>query len=251
MTLTIIVATHLKYRMPGEPCYLPLQVGKAGKRAIGYEGDDTGDNISEKNPYYCELTGLYWMWKNIGDDYLGLVHYRRYLGRNSKEILTGDEIMDLMRETEILLPKKRHYYIEGLYEHYGHTHYAEHLDAVRRTIGERCPDYLPAFDLVMQRSSAHMFNMFVMTREKCDEYCTWLFDLLGALEEKVDVSHYDSFQARVFGRVGELMLDVWLEKNGYDYKEVPIVYTERRKTLMKVCYFLYSKIFHRKYRHSV
>ena len=63
MKITVIVATHKKYRMPHEKCYLPLHVGRGIGRDISFAGDDTGESISWKNPYYCELTGLYWMWK--------------------------------------------------------------------------------------------------------------------------------------------------------------------------------------------
>ena len=59
MKIVMIVAAHKAYRMPEDPMYLPLHVGKAGKSLeLGFQGDDTGDNISEKNPEYCELTGL-------------------------------------------------------------------------------------------------------------------------------------------------------------------------------------------------
>jgi len=76
--IKIIVASHKKYQMPEDDMYLPLHVGAEGKEKLGYQGDNTGDNISIKNPYFCELTGLYWAWKNLEADYIGLVHYRRY-----------------------------------------------------------------------------------------------------------------------------------------------------------------------------
>ena len=76
----IIVATHKKYKMPEDEIYIPLQVGAEEKESLGYEKDNTGDNISSKNSYYCELTGLYWVWKNCSDDYKGIVHYRRFFG---------------------------------------------------------------------------------------------------------------------------------------------------------------------------
>ena len=57
---TIIVATHKPYWVPDDPMYLPGQMGHAIHPACGYIGDDTGENISERNANFCELTGLYW-----------------------------------------------------------------------------------------------------------------------------------------------------------------------------------------------
>ena len=81
MNIKVIIAAHKEYPMPECSCYLPLQVGRALNPGIGYTADNTGDNISDKNPNYCELTGLYWAWKNLPADVLGLVHYRRYMGK--------------------------------------------------------------------------------------------------------------------------------------------------------------------------
>ena len=82
---TIIIATHKKYQMPADKMYLPVHVGAEGKKDsdgndldLGYVKDNTGDNISLKNPSFCELTGLYWAWKNVDSDYVGLAHYRRH-----------------------------------------------------------------------------------------------------------------------------------------------------------------------------
>ena len=77
--IKIIVATHKKYQMPEDQMYFPVQVGAEGKTKIEeYTQDNTGNNISLKNPYFCELTGLYWAWKNLEAENIGLVHYRRY-----------------------------------------------------------------------------------------------------------------------------------------------------------------------------
>ena len=77
-TVKIIVAAHKPYEMPTDSMYIPVHVGAFGKENIGYQRDDEGENISGLNPYFCELTGLYWAWKNLDADYIGLIHYRRY-----------------------------------------------------------------------------------------------------------------------------------------------------------------------------
>ena len=88
MNLIIIVTTHKFYWMPKYEIYFPLHVGKKGKRSIGFHGDDTGSNISERNANYCELTGVYWAWKNLKCDVIGLCHYRRYF---SHPLINVDE----------------------------------------------------------------------------------------------------------------------------------------------------------------
>ena len=76
--LNIFIACHKKCDLPTQEGYVPLHVGAEGKNDLGLIKDSTGDNISLKNPNFCELTGLYWMWKNTKSKYIGLVHYRRY-----------------------------------------------------------------------------------------------------------------------------------------------------------------------------
>lgn len=253
MKIKIIVATHKKYQMPNDDMYLPIHVGAEGKKGIGYQGDNTGDNISKKNSSFCELTGLYWAWKNLDADYLGLVHYRRYFkGKNKskkvfEQVLTCDEAKKLLQLSDIVVTKKRKYYIETIYSHYAHTLYVETLDKARDVIQEKYPDYIDTFDSCMKHTYMHAFNMFIMKREKFDEYCTWLFDILFSLENILSDKDYDSFHARYPGRVSELLLDVWLEKNGYQYIEIPFVYMESINKIKKVSSFLKAKFFHKKY----
>ena len=116
--IKIIVATHKKYNMPKDNMYLPVHVGRQGKDDIGYQGDNEGENISEKNPFYCELTGLYWAWKNLNADYIGLAHYRRNFvykkGKNKFECIASKEYMNKkLDEADVILPMKRKLYIEN------------------------------------------------------------------------------------------------------------------------------------------
>ena len=78
--IKILVAAHKSYWMPAEDVYMPIHVGAEGKKSIGFIGDNTGNHISHKNPNYCELTGLYWFWKNEKADYVGLAVISSGLG---------------------------------------------------------------------------------------------------------------------------------------------------------------------------
>ena len=253
----IIIATHKKYKMPEDEMYLPLHVGSEGKEDLGYQKDNTGENISLKNPYFCELTGLYWAWKNLNADYIGLAHYRRHFMYTKKSnndkflnVLTYKEASDLLEKNDVILPKKRNYIIETLYNHYKHTMYVEPLDETRNIIKKLYPDYLDEFDNLKKRRSAHMFNMFIIKKEIFDDYCKWLFDILFELEKIIDNTQYDNFHARFYGRISELLLDVYLRKNNICYKEINFIYMEKINKAAKVVGFLKAKFGGEKYGKS-
>lgn len=258
--IKVIVATHKKYTMPDDQMYIPVQVGAKGKEELGYQKDDEGENISEKNPYFCELTGLYWAWKNLKADYIGLVHYRRHFTINKripkeenekfKILLTAKQASDKLEKVDVILPNIRKYYIEDLYSHYKHTTYIESLDETRKIIEEKYPLYIDEFDKLHKRTSAHMFNMFIMKKEVLDDYCSWLFDILFELEKRIDMSKYDSFHARLYGRVSELLLDVWINKNNIKYKEVKVIDMQNVNWLKKGWAFLNAKFAKKKYGKS-
>ena len=142
MNAKIIIATHKKYRMPSDEMYVPVHVGAAGKADLGYTRDDSGDNISLKNKNYCELTGLYWAWKNLDADCIGLAHYRRHFSIKPKSdrwasILNAQELENLMADADVVLPKPRNYFIESNYSQYVHAHHAIDLDTTRQILSER------------------------------------------------------------------------------------------------------------------
>lgn len=257
----IIVAAHKKYQMPTDKIYLPMQVGAEGKETIeGYAPDNIGDNISSKNPYFCELTGLYYAWKNLDADYLGLVHYRRYFTMSKQtprkenekfeKVLSEEQVEKLLRSSDVILPKKRNYYIENLYSHYEHTMYVEPLEETEKIIKEKYPEYVDEFEKLRTRKSAHMFNMFIMKKDILDAYCKWLFDILFELEKRIDVSKYDGFHARFYGRISELLLDVWINKNKIQYQEVKVMDMQKINWVKKGASFLQAKFMGKKYDKS-
>ena len=259
--IKVIVAAHKKYLMPKDDMYLSVQVGAEGKEIIeGYTPDNKGDNISSKNPYFCELTGLYWAWKNLDADYIGLSHYRRHFSLSKhlpkteeeriQEVLKYEEADKILEKTDIILPKLRKYYIDNLYSHYKHTMYVEPLDETRKIIAEKYPKYLVEFDKLHKRSSAHMFNMFIMKKEVLNDYCEWLFDILFELEKRTDFSQYDSFHSRFLGRISELLLDVWINTNELTYEEVRVIDLQRVNWIKKGFSFLIAKFTGKKYGKS-
>lgn len=254
MDIKILVATHKKYDMPSESIYLPIHVGREGKQELGYQGDNQGDNISLKNSNYCELTGLYWAWKNLNCEVIGLSHYRRYFTNKNKLqifmnkenkmdlILNEDEITDILNKVDIIVPKKRNYYIETIYSHYKNAHHIKDLDETRNIIEELCPEYLESFDIVMNGKILHLYNMFVMKKELFDEYCEWMFSILFELEKRVDISEYDAYQSRIFGFISERLFNVWILQKKLLFKEIDVVNIEGIKWVPKIIDFIKRKI---------
>ncbi|MBQ6592653.1 MAG: DUF4422 domain-containing protein [Solobacterium sp.] len=265
MKNVVLIAAHKACPVPDDPLYLPVFVGSAGKPDNGFQRDDEGDNISTRNIRYSELTGLYWGWKHIECDNLGLVHYRRYFSLRPKDakngfldaVLTSTEAESLLQQYRILVPKKRHYYIETIYSHYAHTFYGEQLDAAQEIIRDSCPEYLPAFRTFMKRRSGYMFNMAIMRKELFDQYCGWLFALLPRIEERVDDSGYTDFHRRWAGRVSERLFNVWLMHQieqgtirRQEIRELPYIYDGSVNWPKKIASFLIAKVFKKKYQKS-
>lgn len=248
MKIIIGIAAHKPYWMPEDAVYMPLYVGAAEHEtpASDWQRDDTGDAISKKNATFCELTGHYWLWKNAQADAYGLCHYRRYFGKRwgSKKhrILSGEALLRMLDNCDVLLPKKRHYWIETNEMQYIHAHHAEDLRLTKCILEERYPAYVPDWDVVMRRRSGHRFNMFVMRRGPFEAYSAWLFEILFELEKRLDLSNYSTQDRRVFGYVAERLLDVWLNHQTLTVRECPVVNLENQHWGRKILCFVWRKI---------
>jgi hypothetical protein len=246
----IVVATRKPYWMPEDPLYLPLHVGSAGEADIGYARDDGGENISAENPWYCELTGLYWAWKNLQAGYIGLTHYRRHfalfrpllpagLERRKHCLLAGSGLMPLLAKSPIILPRPRRYYIESKESQFVHAHGPEPILALRRVMGEYFPEWEKSFEDSMRRSWGHIANMSIMRRDILDEYCSWLFAVLEKTAAELRRSGH--LKPRILGHLGERLLDVWLEAGGRSWLELPVIMLERVNWPRKIAAFLGRK----------
>jgi hypothetical protein len=243
--VVVLIACHKRCFLPRETCFLPVEVGAAlHERAIpGCIPDNGGDNISRKNPNYCELTALYWAWKNVEAEYIGLVHYRRYFAAGFPRRIAGTaDYEKLLSRAPLILPFPRHYVIETNYSQYIHAHHEQDLATACKVLAEQYPEYLPAYEHQMSRRSGHRFNMFIMRCDLFDTYCTWLFSILFEIERRLDIRDYDPYSARVFGFIAERLLDVWIETKGLQYIEMPVLYTERQNWIKKGTRFIMRKV---------
>lgn len=248
MEIKVLVAAHKNYKMPKDSLYIPVFVGKDIHPDVNktFQGDNTGENISSKNPTYNELTAIYWGWKNLDVDAMGLVHYRRYLSLNKRKsldtVLNKKQAESLLSQYDIILPQKRKYYIETNKSHYLHAHHHDPLEVMEGIIKHDYPNYTNSYDKVMNRTWAHMFNMFIMKREPLDQYCSWMFEVLNKVEHNTDISDYSTYEKRVYGFLSELLLDIWLDQHPeFSTHEVKYVFMEHTNWFVKGGNFLKRK----------
>lgn len=226
--LTIYVATHVKFDPPKDPVYVPLHVGKKAKPDLGYPGDDTGENISDLNFLYGELTGLFWIWQNVHDvDYVGLCHYRRYFINARKEAMGKREYLELLGQYDAILP--RHMECEGsYYRHFGMSHNSRDLDAVGGALKRIYPSYAAAYDQAMEGSIYYWGNLVVTSLPLLKAYAEWLFQILVEASEEIDVSGYDDYHRRVYGFLSEQMFYVFALANGLNCCEAAVGVSEEK-----------------------
>ena len=225
----IFLITHkLVQEKYDENLYIPLQVGKKiSDIELGYISDDTKTNIANKNLNYCELTGIYWLWKNWDfDDWIGISHYRRFFRLRNKN-LNRKQIDKIMSKYDIILPRK-FYFKNTVWNNYykGGAGKEKDLKILREVIKSQFPEYLKNFDYIMKKHSASYCNMFVMKKNEFYEYCNWLFKILFLLEKKIDISKYTRSEARIYGYMSEILLNVWVNKNMLKTKKIKIVKTD-------------------------
>lgn len=138
-----------------------------------------------------------------------------------------------------------------------HTHYAEHLDIVRDIISQDYPAYLNSFDKILNHTYGYMFNMMIMKKELLNDYCTWLFDILFKAGQKINAGKENAFQGRFYGRISEIIFNVWLDEQVQsgkikkkEVKEIPCIHMEKINWYKKGSSFLKAKFLGKKYEGS-
>lgn len=240
--IQIFIAYHKPNRLFKNKILIPIHVGREHYIMQNYKnqqdindkkwllkhtvGDNTGDNISLKNPNYCELTALYWIWKNTKSDYVGLFHYRRLLKLTEKGLnYTETEIKQLFNKYDIILPKK--FCCEyPMKEHYYKDHRQKDFDTTINILKQKYPNYTTDIENTIHNKSFYTCNIFISKKAWADKYCNWLFDILFEVDKNIDIPN-DPYQKRVFGFLSERLFNIYIaheiRTNNLKFLEVPVI----------------------------
>lgn len=184
---------------------IPLQVGAAltGMR-LGCQTDDTGENISAENRNFCEITGLYWIWKNTaGQTYAGLIHYRRRLRWDETSVRY---MIDRELDAVIILPQfspqpVNEYFLRFICRH--------DWQFMKEAVLRYDNTYVDIFERYEQ---GHFFipcNMAVFKRSWFDQYCEFAFAVAAEVDnryKKMQVVRQDRYMGYLFENLLSLFL---------------------------------------------
>ncbi len=275
-SIKIFVTYKDKHKIIETDIIKPIQTGRAiaAEAFEGMIGDDTGENISEKNPKYSEISAQYWVWKNydkIGNpDYVGFMHYRRHfifndehlspniigcvefenfnedyvrkISLNDKDIanfVSGNDIIVcskiMLRKIEFLKNKKD--LTRNAYTENCHLQSADY-DLMLETVVKFFPEYRSVINKLPDLEYNHWYNMFVMKKEIFFEYNNFLFTILSELEKQIDMSLYCNDAIRTLGYLSERLLTIFIEKKREEkkckIKETPITFLKNVEEISHV-----------------
>lgn len=211
------------------------------KQGVELYYDNQGEHISELNPYFCELTAMYWAWKNLQAEYYGLFHYRRvfdFTGKvklqnpydvnkirlTPKQVITRFNITQaylesILQQADILVSKRiivsygwESSRFLNQYEIYARDHHQKDLDIVIDIIREKYPHYEEALQKVFftKARTLSWWNLFVMKKELYFEYCEFLFSVLFEAQKRINIQYYTPYQQRIYGFLAERLLNVFI-----------------------------------------
>lgn len=218
----ILVACHKPDDVFKNDVYTPIHVGRAVSKfkneMSDMIGDDTGDNISAKNPYYSELTAQYWAWKNLNAEYVGLCHYRRYF----QEEITVDNVDKLLGDNYDMILAPLLCENVNIGNHLIRATCLEDVYIFVKCIKKISPEYYPVAMDVLSSNEVSPYNMFVMKKTIFQEFAKWQFDILFEMEKYTKISGYTRMK-RVFGYMSEMMLTTYALYHHLRIKKIPIV----------------------------
>lgn len=234
--IKIYVSYHKEAEKIENKYIFPIHVGaKNSKVKMDMLRDDSGDNISEKNEMYCELTAQYWAWKNEEADYYGFMHYRRHFIftqesalKNKEEIIKCDyinsdyinnfgllpeQIKAMVTHNDIILPQIESVTpYENVFEHYNAyvEQHKEDYELMLTVIQDIYPEYYRSAIEYSNCKYGYFCNMFIMKKEYFEKYSTWLFGILFEMQERKDYSDYSIKEYRVLAYLAERLLGIYV-----------------------------------------
>lgn len=222
--LVIYMATHNEKcnHILRDDFIIPIQVGKAlNDSCIEEVTDNTGNNISDKNKIYCELTALYWIWKNTNEEYVGLYHYRRQFNISKKEILK------ILEDADIIMPKRKLFRM-SIKEQYIREHGENEWNILMDILKEMYPEYYKFSNKVFERNKIYRFNMFITKKALFNKYCEWIFPLLEKIEKRVGVEDKNEYQKRYIGFMAERLFTLYVIYNKFEIYEADLIFSGKR-----------------------
>lgn len=228
----IYIITHKKYKqIIDDGLYKNILVGARNREVNGnWLKDDEGINISEKNSNYCELTGIYWIWKNTSDNVVGVCHYRRYFCEKylhaKTTLLSRKSVDNYLCECDIIMPRKVWFHGKTALDFYKKYHDINAWNLMVDTIIKKYPNYKYDIEWFEGQKRGYCYNMFITNKMVFDKYCEWLFDILFELEKHINVEKYGVYNKRVYGFLAERMINIWIHHNKLCVVELPVYNSE-------------------------
>lgn len=251
----LLICYHKKAELYKDEVLTPIHVGRAlaeknmDHASENYKwlmanmiGDNTGDNISNKNDSYNEMTALYWAWKNyekLGNpDYIGLMHYRRhFVFRESNQIVENirnynkDIYFDIINYSEEHVRE----FVEGcdfvthigrvqnVYNHFIENQRKTDIDLVNKIVLEKYPEYKAVMDEYYAGNDSNFCNMTIFSKKIFFDYCEWIFTILKEFEKRVDITEKRFF---ISERLSGIFIANLMKDENMKYKVLPIAFID-------------------------
>ncbi len=206
-------ALKAKYGLP--PYIRRVQAGAALAKSCAdgekfYARDNEGDNISDRNANYSELTVTYWAWKNERADYKGICHYRRILDLSEKEYAAV-----FANDIDVVLPFPYLCYGDTSFQYARYTS-AEDVSLMFDAISD---DEREEAKEILSGQYLYNHNMMIAKETVFDDYCQWVFPVLDRIERRLhERGEYRS--NRYAGYLGEILTSVYFTKRRHELKIV-------------------------------
>jgi Domain of unknown function (DUF4422) len=222
---------------------VPLQTGvKPNTVRLSAVGDNSGDNIAAKNLYYRELTGLYWIWKNVDAEVVGFCHYRRFFSplmtplnkpiiqvskEEAQKILLADSAGTILQGDLAFadaIVAMRYVFNVSLEQQFFHHHGTEFWNLSLESLQNVYPEEgNAARTYFRQTNSFYGYNMVITKKQTLDTYCDWMFPVLEDVEKNLRRQGEGKFP-QLFGHMGERLFCWWLYSRGVPVVERPVIF---------------------------